>query len=76
QIGVDKLHSEGITGTGIKVGVLYTGFDYNHPDLKDVYNGYRAKPGEDSSKLDINTVKGSHFNNNEADPMETTYSEW
>ena len=37
QIGVDKLHSEGITGKGIKVGVLDTGIDYNHPDLKDVY---------------------------------------
>ncbi len=34
-MGVDKLHSEGITGKRIKVGVLDTGIDYNHPDLKD-----------------------------------------
>lgn len=39
QIGVDKLHAENITGKGIKVGVLDTGVDYNHPDLKDVYKG-------------------------------------
>jgi subtilisin family serine protease len=39
QIGVDKLHAENITGKGIKVGVLDTGVDYNHPDLKDAYKG-------------------------------------
>lgn len=36
-IGVDKLREEGITGKGIKVGVLDTGLDYKHPDLKDNY---------------------------------------
>ncbi|WP_088040665.1 S8 family serine peptidase [Bacillus sp. EAC] len=36
---VDKLHKEGITGKGIKVGVIDTGIDYNHPDLKDAYKG-------------------------------------
>jgi subtilisin family serine protease len=39
QINVDKLHAENVTGEGIKVGVLDTGIDYNHPDLKDVYKG-------------------------------------
>jgi subtilisin family serine protease len=39
HIGVDKLHNEKIYGDGIKVGVLDTGIDYNHPDLKDVYKG-------------------------------------
>ena len=38
-IGVDKLRNEGITGEGIKVGVIDTGIDYNHPDLKDNYKG-------------------------------------
>ncbi|MGD6830851.1 S8 family serine peptidase [Sutcliffiella halmapala] len=38
-LGVDGLHDEGITGKGVKVGVLDTGLDYNHPDLKDVYKG-------------------------------------
>jgi subtilisin family serine protease len=39
QIGVDKLHAENITGKGIKVGVIDTGIDYNHPDLKEAYKG-------------------------------------
>ncbi|MCP3739984.1 S8 family serine peptidase [Rossellomorea sp. BNER] len=38
-MGVDKLHEQGITGEGIKVAVLDTGIDYNHPDLKDAYKG-------------------------------------
>ncbi|WP_052504519.1 S8 family serine peptidase [Rossellomorea aquimaris] len=36
---VDKLHEEGFTGKGTKVGVLDTGIDYNHPDLKAAYKG-------------------------------------
>ncbi|KAA0563198.1 S8 family serine peptidase [Bacillus sp. CH30_1T] len=39
QIGADKLHQENITGTGVKVGVIDTGIDYNHPDLKGSYKG-------------------------------------
>jgi subtilisin family serine protease len=39
QIGADKLHQENITGKGIKVGVIDTGVDYTHPDLKDAYKG-------------------------------------
>ncbi|PEL08384.1 S8 family serine peptidase [Bacillus sp. AFS017336] len=38
-LGVDKLHEEGFTGKGVKVGVIDTGIDYNHPDLKGAYKG-------------------------------------
>ncbi|MFJ7935681.1 S8 family serine peptidase [Sporosarcina sp. NPDC096371] len=76
QIGVDKLHNEDIKGQGIKVGVLDTGIDYNHPDLQGAYGGYKAVEGQDSSKVDPDSVKGWDYIDNDADPMETTYDEW
>lgn len=39
QIGADKLHQENISGEGVKVGVIDSGIDYNHPDLKGVFKG-------------------------------------
>ncbi|PGZ92974.1 S8 family serine peptidase [Bacillus sp. AFS029533] len=36
---IDKLHDEGYTGKGVKVAVLDTGVDYNHPDIKDAFKG-------------------------------------
>ncbi len=76
QINVDKLHDEGIEGKGIKVGVIDTGIDYNHPDLTEVYQGYRKTDGEDPSKVDPDSVMGWDFIDNDADPMERTYQEW
>ncbi|MEG0772598.1 S8 family serine peptidase [Clostridium sp.] len=74
--GIDKLHEDHITGEGIKVGVLDTGVDYNHPDLTDAYKGYRYKDGEDSTTVEPTSVKGWDFVDNDADPMETTYEDW
>ncbi|CAE7144667.1 unnamed protein product [Rhizoctonia solani] len=31
--GVDKLHAEGLTGKGIKIGIIDSGVDYTHPSL-------------------------------------------
>ncbi|MEG0307578.1 MAG: S8 family serine peptidase, partial [Clostridium sp.] len=47
-IQVDKLRAEGITGKGVKVGVIDTGIDYNHPDLKGNYKegGYDFVDGD------------------------------
>ncbi|PEL09928.1 S8 family serine peptidase [Bacillus sp. AFS017336] len=36
---IDKLHQEGYTGKGVKVAVLDTGVDYNHPDIKAAFKG-------------------------------------
>ncbi|EPS36477.1 hypothetical protein H072_10037 [Dactylellina haptotyla CBS 200.50] len=33
QGGVDKLHAAGFTGKGIRIAVVDTGIDYNHPSL-------------------------------------------
>ncbi|MWV47409.1 S8 family serine peptidase [Paenibacillus sp. HJL G12] len=75
-IGVDKLHEENITGKGVKVGVLDTGIDYNHPDLTGAYKGYRAAAGVDPKSIDPASVKGWDFIDNDADPMETTMQDW
>lgn len=46
QIGADVAWAKGITGAGVKVGVIDTGGDYVHPDLRDAinrdYKGYDA----------------------------------
>ncbi|RNB91456.1 peptidase [Brevibacillus fluminis] len=39
QIGVPEMWASGLTGKGLKVGVIDTGVDYNHPDLKDAFKG-------------------------------------
>ncbi|MEH7513945.1 S8 family serine peptidase [Gottfriedia acidiceleris] len=51
-LGVDKLHEEGITGKGVKVAVIDTGIDYNHPDLKDAYKGGYDFVNNDSDPME------------------------
>lgn len=78
QMGVDDLHAMGITGKGVKVAVIDTGTDYNHPDLKDNFKGghnfvdfvkfYAADPSE-------NPYPGLPARA-ENDPMETTYADY
>lgn len=75
HIGVDELHTENVTGKGVKVGVLDTGIDYNHPDLTNVYKGFRAEDG-DANSQDMDNVIGWDFIGGDADPMETTYEDW
>ncbi|KAK9422989.1 putative Minor extracellular protease vpr [Seiridium unicorne] len=45
---VDKLHAEGIIGEGIKIGVIDTGIDYNHPALGEGFGpGHLVSYGYD-----------------------------
>lgn len=63
HLGVDQLHQMGITGQGVKVAVIDTGIDYNHPDF--------TRPDGTSVY-----VGGYDFVDNDDDPMETTYEDW
>ncbi|WP_322923156.1 S8 family serine peptidase [Paenibacillus campi] len=38
-IGAQKAWQKGLTGKGVKVGVIDSGVDYDHPDLKGAYKG-------------------------------------
>ncbi|WP_223593320.1 S8 family serine peptidase [Neobacillus bataviensis] len=79
-LGLDKLQAEGHTGIiksgpragqKIKVGVLDTGIDYNHPDLKAVYKG-----GHDLVHNVGFDANGNIKYVDDLDPMETTYDDW
>lgn len=39
QIGADQAWEQGLTGKGLKVGVVDTGVDYHHPDIAPAYKG-------------------------------------
>ncbi|KAJ7723517.1 subtilisin-like protease [Mycena metata] len=46
--GVSKLHSQGITGKGVKIGILDTGTDYTHPSLGGGFGpGFKVAGGFD-----------------------------
>lgn len=66
RIGADLAAQAGFTGAGIKVAVLDTGIDYNHPDLKDNYRGGynfvydNDDPFDDSMSAYVPTGHGTH----------------
>ncbi|MFB3789381.1 MAG: S8 family serine peptidase [bacterium] len=62
--GVQHIHSEvchagGIKGGGVKVGVIDTGVNYNHPDIAGNYRGGYDFVNKDSDPQDDNS-HGSH----------------
>jgi len=39
RIGAGEVHDSGNTGAGVKVAIIDTGIDYNHPELNSSYKG-------------------------------------
>ncbi len=58
RIGVNPLHDRGNKGSGIKVAVLDTGIDLNHPDLK--YDPACSMSFVDGETLDDGNSHGTH----------------
>ncbi|MES9683446.1 InlB B-repeat-containing protein, partial [Gottfriedia acidiceleris] len=86
-LGIDKLQADGNTGvikTGpragqkVKVGVLDTGIDYNHPDLYKVTHDENGKlyGGHDLVNNEGFDANGNIKYVDDHDPMETTYDDW
>ena len=64
--GYFDAESRRLTGSGVKVGVIDTGIDYNHPDLKKVYKGGRDLIDHDDDPMEtvgsdaVSTIHGTH----------------
>jgi subtilisin family serine protease len=54
HIGAGTVHDSGNKGTGIKVAILDSGIDYNHPDLNDNYQGGYDYVNNDKDPMDDN----------------------
>jgi uncharacterized repeat protein (TIGR02543 family) len=85
-LGLDKLQAEGHTGfiksgpnagKRVKVGVLDTGIDYNHPDLyKATHDANGVRYGGHDFVNSVVNSDGSVTFIDDNDPMETIYSDW
>ncbi len=51
---IDKLNEQGLTGKGVTVGVIDTGIDYEHPDLKNTFSAKLPNGGTPKSEELLN----------------------
>jgi len=59
HIQADKVHASGNKGSGVRICILDTGIDYNHPDLAANYKGGKDFINSDNDPKDDNG-HGSH----------------
>jgi subtilisin len=65
-IGSQLVVSQNINGAGVKIAVLDTGIDYNHPDLSNSYKGgydfinNDSDPWDDNCQSYFKTCHGTH----------------
>ncbi|MBO9128802.1 S8 family serine peptidase [Bacillus sp. 165] len=74
-LNLDKLHDEGFTGKGVKVGVLDTGIDYNHPDLKHAYKGGYDFVDNDNDPMETTYADWKKSNRPETSNGSTYYTD-
>lgn len=61
RIGAQAAVNSGFKGAGIKVGIIDSGIDYNHPDLKDNYMGGYNFADNNSDPYDQDSIShGTH----------------
>ena len=58
-MGLHRLHEAGFTGKGMKVGIIDSGIDYQHPDLRDKVK-QRRDYVNDGLTPDLYNLHGTH----------------
>ncbi len=68
-LNINKLHNEGYSGKGVKVAVIDTGVDYNHPDIQAAFKGGYDFIDNDSDPME--TTYQDYVNYKKANPKST-----